>query len=193
MSRLAQIKFLFGITRSQGIARRYFVVNGFDGALTMLGIIAGFHFSGEAELHLVIRTCLSAAIALGMSGMTSAYVSEVAERKRALRELADAMVTDLTNTTHGEAARLVPWLIGAVNGLAPLLIALLIIAPLWFSLRGVPLPLDPLPCAMALGLGVIFLLGVFLGRVSGTFWLRSGLQTLAVALLTAGLIFFISR
>jgi hypothetical protein len=39
---------------------------------------------------------------------------------------------------------------------------------------------------------IIFLLGVFLGRVSGIFWLWSGLQSLAVALVTLGLIYLIS-
>ena len=39
---------------------------------------------------------------------------------------------------------------------------------------------------------VVFLLGVFLGRVGGTFWLWSGLQSLAVALFTIGVIFLVS-
>jgi hypothetical protein len=44
---------------------------------------------------------------------------------------------------------------------------------------------------MAVALTIIFFLGIFLGRVSGTFWLWSGLQSVAVALVTAGLIFLI--
>ena len=39
---------------------------------------------------------------------------------------------------------------------------------------------------------IIFLFGIFLGRVGGTFWLWSGLQSLAVALVTVGLIYLIS-
>jgi hypothetical protein len=42
---------------------------------------------------------------------------------------------------------------------------------------------------MATALAVIFFLGVFLGRVGGIFWLWSGLQSLAVALVTVGLIY----
>jgi hypothetical protein len=45
---------------------------------------------------------------------------------------------------------------------------------------------------MVVALVIIFLLGVFLGRVGGIFWLWSGLQSLAVALVTVGLIYLIS-
>jgi hypothetical protein len=44
---------------------------------------------------------------------------------------------------------------------------------------------------MLMAFVIVFLLGVFLGRVGGTFWLWSGLQSLAVALVTVGLIYLI--
>jgi predicted membrane protein (TIGR00267 family) len=182
-------RFLLHITGTHGIVRRYFVVNGFDGALTMLGLIMGFLVSGPASLGVVISACLGAAIALGMSGISSAYVSEVAERQRALMKLEEAMVTDLQNSDHGEAARWVPMLIALVNGSAPLVISLLIISPLWLALAGVTLPVSPLHAAIGVALLAIFLLGVFLGRVAGVPWLRSGIRTLLVALVTAALIY----
>ena len=43
MSIADQLLLFIRITRSQRIARRYFVVNGFDGALTMLGLLMGFY------------------------------------------------------------------------------------------------------------------------------------------------------
>ena len=72
------------------------------------------------------------------------------------------------------------------------MIALIIIAPLWLGQNNLLLNLDPLLVAMMTALTMIFLLGVFLGRVDGTFWLWSGLQSLAVALLTLGLIYLIN-
>jgi hypothetical protein len=39
---------------------------------------------------------------------------------------------------------------------------------------------------------VIFLLGVFLGRISQTFWLLAGLRTLLVAILTGGIIYWLT-
>ena len=52
------------ISQSYDIARRYFVVNSFDGALTMLGLLSGFYVSEAVELSVVIPACLGAAIAL---------------------------------------------------------------------------------------------------------------------------------
>jgi len=188
-----QIKFLLHITRTHGIVRRYFVVNGFDGALTMLGLIIGFLFSEAMDISIIINVCIGAAIALGVSGISSAYVSEAAERRRHLTKLEEAMATDLQDSAHGSAARWVPILIALINGSAPLIISLLILTPLWLSHAGIPLPLSPLYLAIAIALLLIFLLGVFLGRIAGTSWLRSGIQTLLIALLTAALIYLFAR
>jgi len=185
---LEQAGFLLRITRTHGIVRRYFVVNGFDGALTMMGLITGFLISGPASLDVVIGACLGAAIALGVSGVSSAYVSEAAERRRALDDLQGAMVTDLGESLHADAARWVPMLIALVNGSAPLLISLLILTPLWLVQGGMVLPWSALHVAVAVALVLIFLLGVLLGRIARISWWLSGLKTLLVALVTAALI-----
>ena len=101
------------------------------------------------------------------------------------------MASSLNDSHHARAAIWIPWLVALVKGIAPLFIALIIIVPLWLARSGVALTLGPLPTAMAMALVIIFLLGVFLGRVSGTFWLWSGLQSLAVALVTLGLIYLV--
>ena len=189
MSLINQVKFILRITRSHDIVRRYFVVNGFDGALTMLGLIMGFLFNNTVELSIIISACLGAAIALAMSGMSSAYVSEHAERKQALEKLEEAMISDLHDSAHGEAARGVPVLVALVNGLAPFIISLLILLPLFLSNAGFTLPLSPLYFAILIALILIFSLGVFLGNIAGISWLRSGLQTLAVAIITSLLIY----
>lgn len=189
MNLLDQTSFLLRITRSSDILRRYFVVNGFDGALTMLGLIIGFLFSDANNLDVLVKVCLGAAIALGMSGISSAYVSEAAERRRLLGKLEEAMITDLQDSAHGAAARGVPLLVALVNGLAPLVISLLILLPLFLHQAGFSLPIPPLYAAIIVDLLLIFLLGVFLGLVSGVSWLRSGLKTLLVAITTAVLIY----
>lgn len=189
MKLLEQARFLLHITRSHHIIRRYFVVNGFDGALTMLGLIIGFLISESTDLSVIVNACLGAAIALGMSGVSSAYVSESAERQRALGKLEEAMISDLQESAHGQAARGVPLLIALVNGLSPLIISLLIMSPLLLSHSGVSLPLSPLYLAIFIALILVFLLGVFLGRIAGVSWFRSGIQTLFIAMITVVLIY----
>jgi predicted membrane protein (TIGR00267 family) len=189
MSLVERTNRLLAVSGSGGIFRRYLIVNGFDGALTMLGLIIGFMVSAPTDLAVIVNACLAAAIALGMSGISSAWVSEVAERKHALAKLEEAMITDLKNSTHGDAARWVPLLIALVNGGAPLLISLLIIAPLWLAHRGVSLPGSPLYLAISIAAALIFVLGVLLGRISDVSWVRSGLRTLAIAAMTITLIY----
>jgi predicted membrane protein (TIGR00267 family) len=189
MKILDQLALFLKITGSRTIARRYFVVNGFDGVLTMLGIIMGFHISGTPNAKMIINACLGAAVALTVSGMTSAYLSEAAERQNSLRQLEQAMISDLGESAYGKAARLIPALIALVNGMAPLLLCLLIISPFWLADY---LPLPPLPAAIGAALTEIFFLGVLLGKVSGVFWLWSGLRTLLIALATCGIILLLA-
>lgn len=189
---LWRLRILFQITRSQAIARRYFVVNGFDGALTMLGMTMGFYLTGEVAVPVVISACLGAAIALGMSGLTSAYISEAAERRKELHELEEAMVKDMDDTMQAQATRLVPFVIAVVNGAAPFTISLLIISPLLLIDAGIAVPWDPLLTSIVSAYGLIFLLGVFLSRISRTFWLWAGLRTLTIAALTSALIYAVA-
>lgn len=188
---LKRLHFLLELTRAHGIARRYFVTNGFDGALTMLGLNMGFYSGGGVVTSVAISACLGAAIALGTSGVASAYLSESAEREKELKELEQALVGDLDKTAHGQAARLVPFLIALVNGLAPFLMAMIIITPLWLSETGLSLPAEPLELSIAVAFVVVFLLGIFLGKISGRFWLWSGLRTMLIALVTAAIILLV--
>lgn len=189
MNPLSEVTHWLRITRAHAILRRYFVVNGFDGGLTMLGLIIGFLVSEPMDLSVTINACLGAAIALGMSGLGSAYVSEAAERAHALGELEKAMLSDLQKSDHGKAARIVPLLVSLVNGLAPLVISLLILVPLWLAKAGFTLPIPPLHSAIVVALVLIFMLGIFVGRIAGVSWLRSGIRTMLVAVATSGLIY----
>jgi predicted membrane protein (TIGR00267 family) len=188
-----QARFLLQLTHANRIARRYFVTNGFDGALTMLGLTIGFYTAGDVAIPVIISACLGAAVALAVSGLSSAYVSESAEREKELRDLEQAVVNDLQATAHGRAARLVPVFVAIVNGFSPLLIALLIMLPLWLSQAGFALPLPPLELSVLAAFAALFLLGSFLGTISGRLWLWSGLRTLVIALITAGIILWLGR
>lgn len=74
MNLLQQARYLLRITGTHDIARRYFVVNGFDGALTMLGLVIGFLVSAPAKIEIIINVCMGAAIALGMSGVSLSLI-----------------------------------------------------------------------------------------------------------------------
>lgn len=172
------------LMQTRGILRRYAIVNGFDGALTMLGLLSGFLLGGGAPLATIIAACTGAAVALGVSGLTSAYLSESAERRRALAQLEAAMVTDMQESDHARAAKLLPWVVALVNGGSPLLLCALIVSPLWLAQTGLALPFPPLSTAIATALCCIFGLGLFLGQIAGSSWLLSGIKTLLIAGIT---------
>ena len=159
----------------------------------MLGLLVGFYVSEDVRIPVVINACLGVAIALGVSGVSSAYISESAEKQRELRELEKSMVTDLGKSAHGEAARLLPMFIAFVNGIAPLTISLLILLPLWLTPSIEPLSTLSIETSFGMALIIIFLLGVYLGQVSHTFWLWAGFRTLLIGAATTGLIFMLSQ
>jgi len=188
MNRFRRVAFLLSITHTHGIARRYVVVNGFDGALTMLGLLMGFQAGGGVASPIAVNACMGAALALAASGLSSAYLSEAAERRKELAELESAMGEKLHESAHGEAARVVPFLVALANGLSPLLVSLVIMAPLWLGATGVELPREPLVLSIAIAFVTIFVLGAFLGRIGHVFWLLSGLRAVLIAVLTSALI-----
>ncbi len=183
-----ELKRALAIARPGLIARRYFVTNGFDGALTLLGLLMGFRVGAEISLSTVLSAGFGTAVALGVSGLSSAYISEAAERRQELDSLREAMVDPLDDSAHEQAARLAPVIVALVNGLSPFLIAQLILIPLWLAAAGVPLPASPIDLGIAAALVLVFLLGVFLGRISRVFWLWAGLRASLLALVTVGLI-----
>lgn len=192
MDFLPKLQQFISISRTIDIARRYLVVNGFDGALTTLGLLIGFYINNVNDLKVSLTACLSAAIALGVSGFSSAYVSESAERKLEFSKLQEAMVTDLSDSAHSKASFWAPFFVAFVNGLSPLLISIIITTPLWLAQLGYPAPMGILESAIAIAFIIIFLLGVFLSNISGEHWIKSGLKTVGIALLTTLLVYLIS-
>lgn len=176
------------LLRGRRIARRYLVTNGFDGALTMLGLMTGFYVSETEELKVAIHACLGAAIALFVSGFSSAYLSETAERKQELRELEQALLVDLEESHYGKASRYLPLLIASVNGFSPLLLSLFILSPLLLAYRGMVWPCSPFLVAIGVALVSIFLLGVYLGKIGRSFWLWAGLRTVFIAVIMMAII-----
>ena len=183
-----RIRASVGLSDTLGIVRRYLVVNGFDGALTMLGLIVGFYLSGTSDMTVVVAACMGAAVALAVSGFSSAYISETAEKQKELRELEQAMIHDLGESVHGRASRLLPLIVAFVNGMSPFVISLIIISPVWAATLSVPLPISPLVLAFLLSLAVLFALGIYLGAISSVNWFWAGTRALLIALVTSVII-----
>ena len=182
----------FEILKNEGIARRYAIMNSFDGTLTILGVMIAMYFAGVTEARLVIVSSMGVAIALAVSGIWSAYAAEKAERRRALMELERHLMRKLNGTKIGKKTDRIAIMIAMVNGLSPFLISLVLILPfLIFHLgimRGILSSITlAFYASMALILMVLFMLGVLIGKIGRGNLLKSGI-TMASAGIVVGLI-----
>ena len=115
------------------IARRYFAMNAFDGVLTTIGVLAGNYLAGVRDLSIPIRTGIATSIAMGISGLWGAYLTETAERQRELSELEKVSLIDQSNTSIGRASRFSVIVVSIVDGLAPALAAMIVLIPLFLG------------------------------------------------------------
>lgn len=97
---ISKIKIYNDITNFSEIARRYFINNFYDGALTILGIILGFLIvilknSNNIPSIYIILPGLGTSISMLVSGFSGSYLSEKAEQKKKKAKMAMAMgITD---------------------------------------------------------------------------------------------------
>jgi len=169
------------------IARRYFVMNAFDGALTMLGVVVGAYIGGVNDPRFILSAGLAGSIALGVSGISGAYLAEKAERTLKLGKLEEAMLTDLEDTLHGHASRFAPVFTALVNGISPALAAFIILTPFLFASYG----MFDMASAFYYSVGITFLLlfalGAYLGKISRQSIVGYGARMIVVGGLTVAL------
>lgn len=158
------------------IARRYFAMNAFDGVLTIIGVLMGNFTAGVEEARIVVTTGLATCVAMGISGLWGAYLTEAAERQRELQELESYTLTNLQDTSLGEASRAAVIIVALVDGLSPFLAALFVLIP-FFVPHLFPNLRWTYFTAIGLALLALFGLGAFLGRVSRRNVVIYGLRT----------------
>ena len=165
------------------IARRYFIKNGFDGSMTVLGIIVGSWIVGVTEPEIIVTAGLGACLAMGVSGLFGAYMTEKAERKSHLKTLETAMLTDLSNSIHKDASDFVSVYAALVDGASPMLTAVISLIPFILTLTGTFVIWDAYVVSFILTLATLFSLGLYLGRIAKeNIWLY-GIQTVAAGIL----------
>jgi predicted membrane protein (TIGR00267 family) len=191
MKALTRIIELLKMGETAGIAKRYMVMNSFDGSLTALGIIIGSFLAGVNDPRTLILAGLGASIAMGVSGGFGAYLTESAVKKEELEELEGAMLEDLENTILDEAATLSSFFVAAVDGLSPFVAAVISFLPFF----GVSLLNWAIEFAYAasviLTAFALFILGAYLGNISNESKIIYGLRMVAAGVVTAILVMFL--
>lgn len=188
-SRLDPVRRLLRDEEVRSISRRYLVSNGFDGALTCVGVVVGAFLTGVANGLVVVQIGLGAAVGLATSGVWSVWEIERAEKLADLQSVEDAMLTDLADTRLARdlsGARVVN---AVASGIGPLVGILVPLVP--FLVTGDPFSVEFLSlqaatvASVGLAVAVLFGFGAYMGRISKQRWyvagVRMGLAGLVVA------------
>lgn len=187
------------------IARRKFFNNAFDGVLTCAGIVSGIFiiFIAEPstfEVKDVLITGFATALAIGISGLWGAFLSEEAERKKKVLDMKKDMAIvdeedenpELKNnenkykkkkkskTLLERAEKYATIVASLVDGGAPVLGSSLPLIPFFF---GTSLSVIHFIFSYIILAGLLIYLGIFLGQISGGGRLRYALH-----LITAGVV-----
>ncbi len=171
------------------ITRRYFVMNAFDGALTMLGVIIGAYMAGILNPIPIISSGVAGSIAMGTSGFSGAYMTEKAERTKKLKELENAMLTDMSNGLHYKSYRFATIFAAIVDGVSPALAAMLVVSPFFLVRLGLIEIINAFYFSIFLTLLSLLILGLYLAKISNESMIKYGLQMLLVGVITAILAF----
>lgn len=193
------------------IARRKFFNNAFDGALTCAGIVSGIFIiylnnPDQFTPQNVIITGFATALAIGISGLWGAFLSEEAERKKKIIDMnKDMAITDddeeednnlskeekiknknkkknknKENTLIQKAEDFATIVASLVDGGAPVLGSSLPLIPFFF---GIELSILHFIASYLILAALLVYLGNFLGKISG-----GGRIRYALHLVTAGVV-----
>ena len=183
------------------IARRKFFNNCFDGALTCAGIVSGIFIiflagSSNFAPKDVIITGFATALAIGISGLWGAFLSEEAERKKKMSDMKKDMAiikkegAEETNKSKKnnkkdksvleKAENFATIIASLVDGGAPVLGSSLPLIPFFF---GLTLTFIHFIFSYVILAFLLVYLGIFLGNISG-----SGRAKYAIHLVTAGFV-----
>ncbi len=169
------------------IARRYFVMNGFDGILTVLGIVLGAFLIGIKNPSLIIGPGFGATLAIGISGFWIAYLTEGAEQAHHKEHLEKILFSNLEDSILTRAGKVAAFVNSLVDGLSPFLFGILVLFPFFLS----QFSMIPIDIAYYLSFSIstllLFVLGMFLGKISRQnifiFGLKTTMAGVAIALI----------
>jgi len=179
------------ISKVGGISRRYFVMNAFDGAMTVLGIVIAAYFSGMHEPSLIVSAGLGASVAMGISGFSGAYMTEESEKNRKLNTLEKYMLKKLDNTMIGRANKFASLWAAIVDGLSPALAALIVLIPFFLSMAALMPMVIAMQASISLTFLVLFFLGAYLGKISHRNMIVHGLKIVLAGFAVAVVLFLL--
>ena len=165
------------------IARRYFAMNAFDGVLTIIGVLMGNLVAGVENPKIVVSTGMATCVAMGVSGLWGAYLTESAERQRDIDELSHYTLEDLHDSRIGRASRAAVVTVAIVDGISPFLAAFIVLIPFFFAGFFATITMVYY-ISLGTALLTLFALGLFLGHTSRGNLILFGFRTVVAGLIS---------
>lgn len=166
------------------IARRYFVMNAFDGAVTTLGVLIGALIGGGLSPRVILAAGIGAGIAMGVSGFFGAYLAEEAERSRKIKELEKALQIDLDDSVIDKAAKIAAITAAIIDAMSPVMATTVSLIPFVFSVFGLIDAWTAFITSIGTILVFLLILGLFLGKISGERIIFYSLATTLAGIIT---------
>ncbi len=165
-------------------------MNGFDGAMTIFGIVLGSWIAGVSKPEVILLAGMGACLAMGVSGFFGALMAERAERERHLKDM-EKSTNNRVDPIQYEAARFVTFYVALIDGLSPALTAVISLTPFILTSLKLISMVTAYIFSLALCLSTLFLLGIYLGKVAKENGWLYGIAMIAVGALTAIIILLI--
>ena len=170
------------------ITRRYFVMNGFDGILTILGVALGMYIEKVASPSIVVSSGIGASVAIGISGFWIAFLTEEAEQAKEKRDLEEALLTNLDESVFSKAGRTAAIINSLVDGLSPFLFGIVVLFPFFFAQLGIIEITVAYYLSFIIAGILLFVLGMFLGMLSRQNLFIFGIKTFIAGIVVGLLI-----
>ena len=167
----------------RSIARRMFVTNSLDGIVAAMGVDIG-GFSKNVDPLLIASSIIGGTVAMGIvSGIIGVYLSERAERLKEYKELEKRVASSLRESIYWEAVRILPLYVALWSGVGIVVFPLLIALPYLLAHLGFMGIESAYVSSIGIGLGLMGVLGFYLGKISRERVLLSVLRVLSMGVI----------
>ncbi|WP_456471570.1 TIGR00267 family protein [Methanocaldococcus sp.] len=172
-----------------GSAIRYVVRGLIDGSLSTLGVVIGA--SGSADPSIIVSAGLGGGLANGLSNILGAFTAEKASLERDRINMEKKLLKKagyLKNSILYKKGIKETMVCGFIDGVSTTLGSALPVLPFFFFKVDIALYL-----AIGITILILFILGIFIGKISKENIYLSGLKMVVGALIVSALCFMIEK
>ncbi len=173
------------------ISRRYAVMNGFDGILTVLGIVLSTYLLGVDTPRHVIGPGFAASIAIGVSGFWIAFLTEEAEQSREKVHMESQIFTSLDDTIVSKSAKVAAYVNSIIDGASPFILGSISLIPFaMVMVADISMEMAYTISFVISGI-MLFVLGILLGKISKKNGYIMGMKTVMAGIIVSLLVFLL--